>query len=396
MGWNATTKRVTAPVSIRTFQRAFGIFSTNVLHRIVKRAAAAGTINKWAKFKPVVYSGWSTVGELNTLSSNHANWNWRESSDWWRGDSGSCGLRIEVFTDFGSMTNQITFLYKLLHGQLAWDYVPPTQKFRMFDIIHYYGNAIKPVGEQLPQTDFWLTTQGVVEFDYGIENVDADNLTLADIRIEGRTGTPISEFYLGLLIYRGTRWWAVTSSAKLGTGSAVIHLENAQVLEGQWNVIPFLSSIQLPLGRPSSLDEAKYMSFDVQTPQQIIIHKAGTIISIVVNGAWIDTMGTAVDWELTITSRNTNPVTLTNVIVYLYATDADVPDQDPTTGQNFGETSAMTIAVPANGQVTRTGRFTPTLPKSSVYNYWVGANTDGDYAVNWEPVEDYTPDAPVG
>ena len=128
MGWNATTKRVTAPVSIRTFQRAFGIFSTKVLHRIVKLAAAAGLINKWAKYKPVEYSGWSTVGELNTLSSNHASWNWRQSSDWWRGDSGTCGLNIQVFENFGAIDTQGSFLYKLTHGELPWDYVPPTRR----------------------------------------------------------------------------------------------------------------------------------------------------------------------------------------------------------------------------------------------------------------------------
>lgn len=382
MGWNATTKRVTAPVSIRTFQRAFGIFSTKVLHRIVKRAAAAGTINKWAKYKPVEYSGWSTVGQLNTLNSDHANWNWRVSADWWKGSNGKCGLDIQSFVDFGSMTNQATFLYKLIHGELPWNYAPPTTKFRMFDLIHYYADAIKPVGDSLPTTDFWLSTQGVLEFGYDIENIDSDNLSLADISVNN---IPLSQHYLGVLLYQGSRWWALTSTAQLGTGSADIHIENASALVGQWYVIPFLSATQMTIN--STIGEGQYMSFDVQTPQLITIHAAGTIIDLYAFAYW-DSLGRTVSWELVVQSNQNAARTLTNVIVYLYSTDADVPSQQPESGQLEAQSSAMTVVVPAMGRVTRTGTLTPRLPRTSAKTYWVVVDSDGDFAKHYNQVED--------
>ena len=381
MGWNATTKRVTAPVSIRTFQRAFGIFSTKVLHRIVKLAAAAGLINKWAKYKPVEYSGWSTVGELNTLSSNHASWNWRQSSDWWRGDSGTCGLNIQVFENFGAIDTQGSFLYKLTHGELPWDYVPPTQKFRMFDLIHYYADAIKPMGDTLEVTDFWLSTQGQLEFSFDVQTVDTDNLTLGDIRIGGRTGTPLSQFYLGMVLFEGTRVWILTSTSQLGSQSATITIQDASSLAGQWYAVPFLSNKVIAIN--DQLTTGKYMSFD-SLPQLVTIHAAGTIIDIWVFASW-NAAGTAIEWELVMDSDLTADRTLTNVIVYLYST-AD-PDDDPETGSLVAQTTPISVTVPAKSRVSRTGTISG-VTKSSALTYWIGADTDGDFAINYNQVED--------
>lgn len=347
-------------------------------------AAQAGLLNKWAKYKPVVYSGWNTVTQLDRSSSDPAAWRWKDDSVWWKGDDGKCGLNIQSFTDFGSMTNSVTFLYKLLHGQLGWTYVYPTNRFRAFDLIQYKSDAVKPVADTLASTDIWMSTQGVIEFAYDLNSVGSDNLTLAAIAINS---IPLSQHYLGVVLYRSTRWLALTSTALLGTGAATIRIEAGQNLVGQWSVIPFLSSTQMTID--STIGEGQYASFDVTVPQTVTIRTPGTIIEMYVNAYWNDSLGTQVSWELVVQSNQTMDRTVSNIVVYLYSTDADVPDQDPQSGQREGASAAMTVTVPANGRVTRTGVITPQFPKTSAKTYWVYAQSDGDFAVIYNQVEDY-------
>lgn len=347
-------------------------------------SAQAGLLNKWAKYKSVVYRSWNTITQLDRTSPNPSSWRWKDTADWWKGDDGKCGLRIESFVDFGSMTNPASFLYKLISGALGWTYVYPTSKFRAFDLIQYKSDAIKPVSDTLPSTDVWISTQGVLEFGYDIQNIDSDNLSLADISVND---IPLSQHYLGVVLYRDTKWWALTSTAKLGTGSAGIRIEDASSLVGQWSVIPFLSATQMTIN--STIGEGQYCSFDVTTPQVITIRTSGTIIELYVNAYWNE-MGTQVSWELVVQSNQNAARTLTNVVVYLYSTDADVPDQDPQSGQMEGASSAMAVAVPANGRVTRTGVMNSRFPKTSAKTYWVYAQSDGDFAVIYNQVEDYS------
>lgn len=380
---------MTAPINTNTggdIQQALNTFVNGDIGNTITVAAQNGKVNKWAKYKPIASTDWDYSEQLDKTSSNPSQWAWKNTATWWQGPDGKCGLNIQSFVDFGSMTNSITFLYKLIHGELGWEYVCPTTRFRLFDFIGYNANAIKPVGSELPVTDFWLSTQGLLQFGYDIENIGSDNLSLNDLSINS---IPLSQHYLGVVLYQGTRWWALTSTAKLGTGSADITINDASSLVGSWNVIPFLSTTQMTIG--STIGEGQYASFDVTTPQTIVIHAAGTIIDINVYGEW-NQAGTTVSWELVAYNASSTTRTLTNIVVYLYATDADVPSQAPESGQNMGSSNAGSLVVPGNGRAYLSGTITPRLPKSSAYTYWIFADTDGDYHKNYNQVEDYSAD----
>lgn len=382
MSYNSSTGIVYAPVNTNIggdIQQALGVYDNGDIGNTITKAAERGRIRPWAKYKPVQLTAWGTANQLDTSDANPANWRWKQDSSWWRGGNGKCGLNIEDFESLGEPDTQGSFLYKLKNGLLKWNYIAPTSYFRLYDFICYDTNAIRPMGE-LATKDIWLSTQGDMLISYDSLVVGDFNLKLTDILIND---VSLANFYLGVFLWQGTRYHVLTSTNKITeNGGLTISIDDAQSLVGTWNMLPFISSVQLTIN--GSKPTGTYLSFDQAVPESIVIHKAGTIIDIWVYAEW-NNDGTAVSYEIVFQSKLTNSRTLTNTEVYLYSTTT--PDAQPQTGTLVKSSTVGTVVVPANSTVRRTGTITG-LSRNANLTYWIGADTDGDFAINYNQVEE--------
>lgn len=91
-------------------------------------------INKWAKYKPVIYPNL-----INTYDQLNSDKTWKSTATWWRGTDGKCGLNATVYNRE----------YDLTQGfESDWGYNPPTggmaAPYRLIDFNYYNHNAQMP------------------------------------------------------------------------------------------------------------------------------------------------------------------------------------------------------------------------------------------------------------
>lgn len=362
---------------IRDIAYVFGVNSGD-LGEIVSQA----NVNRWAKYKFVKYravnNGHCLTGK--TLAPN---------SDYWRAGDGCCGLIITTFTEIGDPSNTASFIAKLISGQLEWEYDKPAgglYPLRILDVDGYIKTAENPIGD-LEVTDYWLSNQGNMQIDFDLVTVGSDNLAPSDIRIGGSSGTPLSSFYPGIVFWKNSAYHIVTASSVLGSNAISIPIADARGLVGEWNVLPFLSSVQISLD--GQLTTGVYLSLDKKTPTVITIHAAGTIIDIFVNAVW-NLAGTEITCEAVIRSSSSAAVTIANLQVRLVSTTS--PTADPSAGTAVANELIGAVTVPANGEVTRNITIAG-LTRNQALTYWVYASSDGGYAPHYNQVED-SPDMP--
>jgi hypothetical protein len=105
---------VTDPVSVYDIRNAVG-HSSGDLDTLI----SSGTINKWAKYKPVRRQGTEFQNQWDSSARK-----WKNTATWWKCD-GLCGMTTQVSTEFGSITNSSSWAYKLINGLLGWAYQKP-------------------------------------------------------------------------------------------------------------------------------------------------------------------------------------------------------------------------------------------------------------------------------
>lgn len=193
-------------VEIADLQQVLGIGSGD-LGYIISRGGAMGTINKWAIHKP------ERSAKLGTLTLSDR-------------QDGYFGLGIPKCT---STTGIADFLNSYASG---YNYLPPSGKksipsqcewFRIRDFDGYNHNANCFVNTN----DLTLPTSYVVGvgstgvyFHVGINNgnnLQADSISISDLKLGGSEGTAFGSLYFGILFTDGSAYKLITSSNTLAT-----------------------------------------------------------------------------------------------------------------------------------------------------------------------------------
>ena len=389
---------INAPVSIFDVQSCFGL-SYNDIGRLITYA----NINKWAKYKPIVRATIDTV----TWQWDATNKVWLSTAYWWKGGDGHCGLSFTTFPSLGSLTNSNSFLYKLYHLLLPWTYTKPSgganSPFRLQDFAQYYHDAVPPCVQLVGagRTIYVQTTgQGtrLISLNYDAPPEGSENLSLSDF---SHNGVSFQSFYLAALMVNGSNYIIVSSEHTIGdTGSTVIDAQIGYDDLGTWQIVPFLSSVQIT--QQGQLQSGTYISVGYDKLDTIIVASAGSLYMIIATGTWSNTSYTQVGLNVTIENNNSSAKTFTGgLTVYIYETD-----DDATTGAGGSLVGSWTYStsftVQANSNYTIPENlynqlldmdfcaYINNLTKREGKEYWVTARfTDGTTVDNqYEPVQD--------
>lgn len=195
MGYNNGI--ITAPVSVYDVQRAVSRSNSDVGNLIVN-----GTINKWAKYKPVV------LNQINTTDQLENNNSWKANSTWWKGTNGNCGITFTTFSTIDAVKTAID------NHAIVWGYQRPSggsvSPYRLVDFNLYNLNALPPIydvsaGSAVCQAGATLKIMAARS------PATSDNITLADIG-------DFSNYYFTVAIYQGNTLKIVHSaSSAMGT-----------------------------------------------------------------------------------------------------------------------------------------------------------------------------------
>lgn len=321
-------------------------------------------INPWAKYKPV------RSGVIDTVTGqwDYTNNTWLATAHWWKGD-GMCGFTTEWATEFGnSLTTQGTFMYNLTHGLLGWTYQRPTggsqQLFRVQDFAKYYHDAIQPYGD-IGSTTIYLSNTGGGQIDWEVVSVGSLNLALADFGVNGH---PLTDFYLGLILYDNSRWFLFTSSTKFTTGASLsVTFSNMTSYAGTWNCMPFFTLNQV--NSQGTFDaNGLFISMANTQPISIELIAHGNNYFDYIDGEW-NAAGSAVSYELQIENETSTAHTYTQITIAIYK---DSPSSNP-----IAQTTLTNITVSANSSRTLTGSISVSKAAGSIYWISVADNTSG-------------------
>ena len=335
-------------------------------------------INKWAKHKPFRHSvqGYALDKTQSTpalRSPNRVN----------AARTAHYGLSVESFNALGDPDSSISFLYKLMHGQLKWTYLKPrglngggqgvNEWFSLPDFDGYYSGAVCPVGEPLHTA---VIQSGTATIAWDLVDLDGDNISLADIYIGD---TPLTSYYFGVFLMRGTTYYAVTSDTAIGSNDVQISISNASSLEGTWQAYPFFSSVQIPLGAPSQASSGSYVSAGWDEPStEITFRSSASYIYVFADGTWRDTTHSIVDVSYFV-QNGTGTAQNVTMGLYIYKT---TPGQAPTSGSMIAQDSISlsiplgTSADPYTVEGTKSISIDPSQYDSS-YDWWIIASIVG-------------------
>lgn len=353
-------------VSIGDIQAVIGSSRNDIGGLIVN-----GNINKWAKYKPYRSSVLATTDAQRRAAF--------------------FGLSISVFNALGTPSNQNTFLGKLVNDELMWTYLRPrglsyNEWFRFLDFDGYYKDAVCPVGD--PVTTVYVQNNGQVQLAWDLlDNLDAGNLTLADIYVGE---TPLSDYYLGVLLYKsGSNYRLVTSDNTLGTGDVQITISNFPQSDiGMWQAYPFFSSV--PIAYNGTTGTGSYLSAGWDTSHVAInIHLSSQSLSFYAFGVWQDSSHNAIDVDWYAYNDVSTARTVTPTLVLMYAAEG----VQPSAGSMAAQVSLGSVTVPAaSGGVPgeASGHTTISRPSQITYDdyiWWLGIAVTG-FTTIYEQIEE--------
>lgn len=349
MAYDINQRKILAPVSVYDVQRCFGTSRNDVGDQIANVA-----INKWAKYKPVVWANVDTVSTWDPVAGK-----WTDAAQWWK-SNGNCGLSITPFTELGVMTNTNSFLYKLTHGLLGWSYIRPTgggsAPYRLTDFARYFHEAIAPYGE-IGHTEIYVDQQGQATIAWDVVDVDEDNLKLTDIIVRNdNTNHPLTDFYLGAVLYKPnySTWYTWTSDVKFGGGDLTITLTDATGLAGDWKLMPFFSLKQ------NVNEVGLFVSFADIVPIDITLTLNGSNYIDLPEGMW-NQAGSAVNFEVDLVNETSVVHNYTSLIVTVFGGSY--------AGDTLGQLTVGAKQVAARSRLTVTGTVAAT--KSGYSSYWI-------------------------
>lgn len=364
---------ITAPVQMQSdLASVLGIPGTDLAE-----SCKSSAINKWAKYKPVRYANINTIAGWDAQNNR-----WGSGAIWWKANDGLCGFSTEVGSEFGDPTQSYSWSYKLIHGQLGWTYNRPnggsSAPYRLTDFACYYHDAIAPYGE-IGSTNIYIDQNGNAQIDWEVVTVDDYyNLKLTDIQPGGNS---LSDFYLGVILFRGSTWSVYTSSTKFGAGQSLsVVMSNMASKAGTWNLMPFFSRYQV--NGQGTFDPGTFISMADTQPVSVTLTTQGSNrFGPAPWGEW-NQAGTAVTYEIDIINETSTPHTYTGVRISIRGGSRN--------GNELGYVVLSNVTVA--GHTTDTKAGTVTANKSGYTSYWIvvhdqttGSTIDDVYM----QVEDY-------
>lgn len=342
MGWSATEQVLTYPFTkLKAGSR--GDLENAVSRTCTSQADlfANGTINKWAKYKPVVRPN---VSYADQLDSNHQ---WKSTADWWKGQNGQCGLTFTTYTALGSPSSG--FFAQLLAGSLSWGYTRPSgsssQPLRAFDFIQYYAAAPKPVTGVYDN----LRLYGGGKLTVQVDSTRAANdlgIQLDDLTI---SSSAVSGWYAGILIWKSNiQYTFAFTTTTLGNGIGNVEFTNMTSYSGSVKVVPFIASKRANQGVDPGA--GIYLSCDV-APQTVSIAAEVVAVQMTIDAQWKESLHGRAGYEVNIINNTTSAVAVNNLVIKL---------NDGT--QDIGTRSIGNVSIPAQSNQSYSGWF-------SVQNY---------------------------
>ena len=303
-----------------------------VASRDVGTLCSSPLINKWSKYKPVIYPVISTTGITN----------------WWKAVGGNCGLSIPMYLSIDSLVTAIT-------NGVAWDYNRPTggssSPYRLGDFRGYNHNA------KIPFDSFYVSSiaynnsvDSTVGAAMSISLGEEYNLAITDIN-------RIKDWYFGCYMVKSSggalypRY--ITSSDTISVEASSVEIPIYGLPAGTYYVYPFLCE-----NPRTSLDvpESSNAFVPFEGIERKTVNIANNPIYVFIAARWkndnVDSR--VIEMELRLTNNSSSVVTLQNCWAAMRY--ANKVYQDP---YQVGEKSEFldSIAIPANGTVTRNISF---------------------------------------
>ena len=297
---------------------------------VVGTLCSSTLINKWSKYKPVVYPAITTTG------------------NWWKAVDGNCGLSIPEYSNINNLVTAIT-------NGVTWNYNKPTggasSPYRLGDFRGYEHNADIPFeGFYVPTTAYNNSANSVVGAAMLISSGEINSLAITDIN-------RIKDWYFGCYMIKSSgsvlypRY--VTTAKPISDGTSSVEIPIYGLPSGTYYVYPFLC--QNPR---ASLDIQEspntFVAFEGITRQ--IVNITNNPIYVFIAAQWQndDVNSGVIEMELRLTNGTSASVTLQNCYAAMrYGSKAY---QDPyQTGEKSESLGSITI--PANSTVTRNLSF---------------------------------------
>ena len=362
MSWDAQIEIITDPVHVSDIRDVVAYDSLK-LGTLIK----SGSINKWAKFKPVRQAVVSFASQLDGQKK------WKSTSDWWKGTDGQCGLAFTTATSLGNASSYGSFLYSLRMGNMGWTYArprgqgrSPKEWFRTLDFLQYAPAAPAPI-DSMPdsimlRSDDRLVVQPVMN------RGDAYSLHLTDFAVGG---TSLEDFYLGILVYRYSDLFTFkTSDQPLGTEDPVVTFTNMLAYAGRTaTIVPFLSSKRIAT-QGTDPGAGVFLGADVP-PKSVMIKAYTTGLQTEVTAQWRSPLYVRCGYTVRFVNDTAAAITVTGISIALYRSDTQAAlDTD----------TVASVTVPAGGVEELTGILLEDIAHSTDAAYTVEVTSTGGTA----------------
>ena len=310
--------KISAPVSVYDIRNAVGHSSGDLATLI-----GSGTINPWAKYKPVQKSKIDTMDEWDSTTSK-----WKSTATWWKGNS---------TTNIGGITpkslqitsSTVSSFINLYDGNMnGWVYNRPTggvnQPYRYLDFAQYNRNAPPPVQGFHINSKISQYGRLFAAAMYTPQITDGDSITLADFQSQA-----FSSLYWGILIAQNGSPKLVATATTAGDATV------DRVFEGSGNVLPLgtyqvyaiFSSVAMFTTNFNSIS-ALFYTCPMCEIKTIQIVSSSSMIDVSIDQMINLTTGTSGTFKV----LNGESTQLTNL---KYKFDSSTSDPDPSTMTNW-------------------------------------------------------------
>ena len=361
---------ITRPVSMTTsggdIGNALGI-SRNRLDLLV----VDGSINPWAKYKPVRFATLKDTGE--SCASDQA-------PNYWRAADGQCGFSIPSNTNTGSGPGTSSSAwYKLLNSQLMWSYQKPngalaSQPFRQNDFDGYDHNAPQPISG-VPAS-IMLTSDGKLRVEVESNRGNARSIQLSDLSINR---TSLDNWYVGVLVYYSNSQYTFKTGGRVIDGDFEVELSNMTAYGGRTaQIVPFLASGQLSQGVSSNVTVISCNLAPASVP--IRVYSSG--IRLDLSAQWADQFHIRVAYTCNLINDTAAGITVYDIEIKLWRSDQQSPLDTDTVASAY---------VPSGGSNALTGILLEDGVYSSGATYYVTVESRNNVATGQVTVDEPRP-----
>ena len=322
---------------------------------------SSNKINKWSKYKPVIYPTISTTG------------------NWWKAVDGNCGLSITEYSNINDLVAAIT-------NGVIWEYNKPTggisSPYRLGDFRGYNHNAEIPFYSfDVPTNAYNNSVNSVVGAGMLTSLGEEYNLAIKDIN-------KIKDWYFGCYMIKssGSSLYPryITTANPVSDEVSSVEIPIYGLPAGTYYVYPFLcENPRTSLDIPESSNT--FVAFEGVTRETVNIANNPLNVSITAQWRNDDVNSGIIDMELILSNNSSSVVTLQNCYAAMrYGRNAY---QD---SYQAGEKSKSlgTITIPANSTVTRNISFSINNSDStSGWKAWFSSTAPYNIVVGIDVIE---------